>query len=67
VAKYKVPMPNQNATDTEIREYIAYFKWADANIQPRGKTQPQPALPGSAKAPGETASAPRPPGQGEPK
>jgi nitrite reductase (NO-forming) len=67
VAKYKVPMPNQNASDAEIREYIAYFKWADANLQPRGKIQPQPAVPGSAKAPGETVSAPRPPGQGEPK
>ena len=43
LAKYKVPMPNQNVSDHEIREYLAYFKWADANIQPKGKTQPAPA------------------------
>jgi nitrite reductase (NO-forming) len=30
LAKYKVPMPNQSLSDEEIREYIAYFKWADA-------------------------------------
>jgi nitrite reductase (NO-forming) len=60
LAKYKVPMPNQNASDDEIRSYIAYFKWADANIEPRGKTQPQPAAPGTAKPPGETLSAPKP-------
>lgn len=41
LAKYKVPMPNQNVSDQEIREYLAYFKWADANIQPRGKAQPK--------------------------
>ena len=34
--KYKVPMPNQNLSDEEIREYLAYFKWADANVQPPG-------------------------------
>jgi nitrite reductase (NO-forming) len=61
LAKYKIPMPNQNVTDAEIREYLEYFKWADANLQPRGKTQPQPAAPGTAKPPGETASAPKPP------
>ena len=55
--KYKVPMPNQNLTDEEIREYIAYFKWADENIQPQGKSQPQPAKPGTAKNPSETYSA----------
>jgi nitrite reductase (NO-forming) len=59
LAKYKLPMPNQNATDEEIREYIAYFKWADANLVPQGKTQPQPATPGSAKPPGQTLSAPQ--------
>src|SRR6185503_4118864 len=31
--KYKVPMPNQNLSDEEIREFIAYFKWADANLK----------------------------------
>jgi nitrite reductase (NO-forming) len=31
--KYKVPMPNQNLADKDIREFIAYFKWADANVK----------------------------------
>jgi nitrite reductase (NO-forming) len=55
--KYKVPMPNQNLTEAEIREYIAYFKWADANVRPQGTMQPQPAAPGTAKGPAETLSA----------
>jgi len=67
LAKYKLPMPNQNASDAEIREYLAYFKWADANLQPRGTTQPQPAAPGTAKPPGQTLSAPRAQGTGAPK
>ena len=67
LAKYKVPMPNQNASDEEIRDYLAYFKWADANIQPRGKSQPQPAAPGAAKPPGQTPSAPRAAGPAEKK
>jgi len=58
LAKYKIPMPNQNATDAEIKGYIAYFKWADAHLQPRGKVQPQPAAPGTARAPDQTPSAP---------
>ena len=29
-----LPMPNQNLSDTEIRQFIRYFKWADA--QPAG-------------------------------
>ena len=29
--QYKVPMPNQNLSDAEIREYIKYFHWADEN------------------------------------
>ena len=57
LARYKVPMPNQNLSDEEIREYIAYFKWADTNLRPQGKTQPQPAAPGTAKNPSETFSA----------
>jgi nitrite reductase (NO-forming) len=32
--QYKVPMPNQNLSDEEVRQYIAYFKWADE--QPPG-------------------------------
>jgi nitrite reductase (NO-forming) len=58
--KYKVPMPNQNLSDQEIREYIAYFRWADANVRPQGTTQPQPAAPGSALPPNQTLSAPGP-------
>ena len=57
IGKYKVPMPNQNLTDAQIAEFIAYFKWADANLQPKGKAQPQPAAAGAAKAPSETYSA----------
>ncbi|HXF78856.1 MAG TPA: multicopper oxidase domain-containing protein [Usitatibacter sp.] len=55
--KYKIPMPNQNLSDTEIREYVEYFKWADTNLRPQGSTQPQPAAPGTAKNPSETYSA----------
>ena len=32
LAKYKIPMPNQNATDAEIKGYVAYFKWATALV-----------------------------------
>ena len=35
LAKYKLPMPNQGLTDAEIKDYIAYFKWADENGQAR--------------------------------
>jgi nitrite reductase (NO-forming) len=59
LAKYKIPMPNQNATDAEIKGYIAYFKWADANLQPKGSAQPQPAATGAARGPDQTLSAPR--------
>lgn len=55
--KYKVPMPNQGLNDAEIKEYIAYFKWADANLQPQGTRQPQPASPGSSLPPSQTYSA----------
>jgi len=58
--KYKVPMPNQNLSDQEIREYVAYFRWADANIVRQGSIQPQPAAPGTALPPGRTLSAPGP-------
>ena len=65
LAKYRIPMPNQNSTEEEIREYLAYFKWADANVVPQGKTQPQPSAPGTAKPPGQTLSAPGPAKKGE--
>ena len=59
LGKYKIPMPNQNLSEAEIKEFVEYFKWADANLQPKGTTQPQPAAPGSAKAPNDTLSAPK--------
>ena len=55
--KYKIPMPNQGLSEAEIKEYVAYFKWADANLTPVGKTQPQPAAPGTALPPSQTRSA----------
>ena len=62
LGKYKVPMPNQNLADPEIRENIAYFRWADTNIRPQGTTQPQPAETGTALRPGQTLSGGAPPG-----
>ncbi|HTS20953.1 MAG TPA: multicopper oxidase domain-containing protein [Casimicrobiaceae bacterium] len=59
--KYKLPMPNQNLSDEEMREFVAYFKWVDANLRPQGKEQPQPAAPGTALAPNQTLSG-SPPG-----
>jgi nitrite reductase (NO-forming) len=54
--KWKIPMPNQGLSDEEIKQYIAYFKWADQNLQPRGTAQPQPSAPGTSLAPGQTPS-----------
>jgi len=54
--KYKLPMPNQNLSDEEIREFVAYFKWADTNLRPQAKEQPQPAAPGAALPPNMTLS-----------
>jgi nitrite reductase (NO-forming) len=30
-------MPNQNLSEQEIKEYMEYFKWADANVKPQAK------------------------------
>ena len=57
LAKYKVPMPNQNLGEPEIKQYIAYFKWADANLQPKGTGQPQPSAEGSSLPPSQNKSA----------
>jgi len=57
LGKYKVPMPNQNLSEDEIKEYLEYFEWSDKNLQPRGKSQPQPAAAGTARDPSETVSA----------
>jgi len=35
-----IPMPNQNLTDAEIREFIKYFQWYDA--QPAGAAKAAP-------------------------
>ena len=59
LAKYTVPRPNQNLSDQEIKTYLAYFKWADQNLRPKGQAQPQPAAPGTGRGP-DTYSAPRP-------
>jgi len=55
--KFKLPMPNQGLSDEEIKQYIAYFKWADQNLQPKGNAQPQPSAPGTALPPSQTRSA----------
>ena len=55
--KYKIPMPNQGLSEEEIKQYVAYFKWADLNLTPIGKGQPQPSAPGTSLAPSETTSA----------
>ena len=31
--KWKIPMPNQGLCDAEIKQYLAYFKWADTNVK----------------------------------
>jgi nitrite reductase (NO-forming) len=39
--QYSIPMPNQNLSDAEIRQYIKYFHWVDA--QPAGAVAAMPA------------------------
>jgi nitrite reductase (NO-forming) len=62
--KYKLPMPNQGLSDDEIKQYIAYFKWSDQNLQPRAQpapagipSTPQAAAPGTSLPPSRTESA----------
>ena len=57
LAKWKLPMPDQNVGDQEVREYLAYFRWADEHIEPRKGAPPQPA-PGASQPPGANPSAP---------
>jgi len=47
--KWKIPMPNQGLSDEEIKQYLAYFKWADQNLPPP-KTAAIPSDPASAAA-----------------
>ena len=60
--KYKLPMPNQGLSEAEIKQYIAYFRWADEHLQPQGKSQPQPSAPGTSLPPSQTRSATPMPG-----
>ena len=55
LARYKVPMPNQNLSDAEVREYVAYFKWADANLSPQAA---KPDAPSATRQPLQKTSAP---------
>ena len=57
LVRFKVPMPNQNLSEAEVREYIAYFKWADANLRPQVAKQPQPGAPATTKLPPQKTSA----------
>jgi hypothetical protein len=52
LARYKIPMPNQGLSDAEIKGYIEFFKWADANVQPKGAAQPAGAASGPASGAG---------------
>ncbi|HVS25724.1 MAG TPA: multicopper oxidase domain-containing protein [Burkholderiales bacterium] len=38
--EYKVPMPNQNLSDAEIKQYIKYFHWADEHVSTEQRKQP---------------------------
>jgi nitrite reductase (NO-forming) len=31
--KWKIAMPNQGLSDEEVKQYLAYFKWADAHVK----------------------------------
>jgi len=36
-----IPMPNQHLSDAEIKQYLKYFEWYDA--QPAGAVKPAAA------------------------
>ncbi|HET7546279.1 MAG TPA: multicopper oxidase domain-containing protein [Usitatibacter sp.] len=55
--KYKVPMPNQNMTPESIKEVIAYFQWADANIHVHGKDEKKSTNLDASRPPSQTPSA----------
>ena len=58
LAKYKVPMPDQHVTDAEVKDYVAYFKWADENVRKREGAPPL-SDPNASKGPDSTLSAPK--------
>jgi nitrite reductase (NO-forming) len=65
--KFKLPMPNQGLSDAEIKQYIAYFRWADQNLQPRGaEAQAGAATAASQPASGAAAAPPTPQGMPTP-
>ena len=49
-------MPNQGLTDEEVKQYIAYFKWVDAHLQPKEGASSQTSAPGTALPPSQTPS-----------
>jgi nitrite reductase (NO-forming) len=58
--RWKIPMPNQGLSDEEIRGYIEYFKWADANVQPK-QVAAAPGGAASGAAPAASAVVPAAP------
>ena len=38
--EYKVPMPNQNLNDAEVKQYIRYFHWADEHVKTEQGNKP---------------------------
>ncbi|MES3004174.1 MAG: multicopper oxidase domain-containing protein [Pseudomonadota bacterium] len=72
--KFKLPMPNQGLGDAEIKQYLAYFKWADQNLKahvPTSQLQgipptPQAAPAGASLPPSRTESAMPMPSRGVP-
>jgi nitrite reductase (NO-forming) len=34
--RFKIPMPNQNLADTDIRRLLTYFRWVGKNPPPAG-------------------------------
>jgi Cytochrome c len=40
LTKYKIPMPNQNASDQEIKGYLAYFNGRMSTHDPKARASP---------------------------
>lgn len=55
LAKYKVPMPNQNLSDAEAMQLIKYFHWIDEQT---GAAHAPAKAPGQAAAPAPAPAAP---------
>jgi len=50
LAKWKLPMPNQGLSEDEIKQYLAYFKWADQNLTAKAVAHEAAMLPSTAKS-----------------